>query len=322
MGNEHIVSVEKESKLSIDTGRLKITFVGKEPAFLALADIAVLILAHPCISVSLGVLQQLPLAGGVIITMDEKHLPAAYTLPVGINCEGGKRPHWQAKWFQTPESDAWWAQLLKSKIRGQATVAQNFDPVLAQKLNLLADAVVAGDKECREAQAAQAYWPAFFNSLGRPVLQREKQGASDAANIALNYAYAVLRGAVARGLCAAGCCLNLGVGHCRKDNPFNLVDDFIEPLRFLADRVVWAAFMQEHHLIFTPALKKTILTNILSSTVEIFGKRYRLFPAVEMMVHSFCLALQDARRKLYLPNLPLPAGRRPQELPFTVIQYE
>ena len=183
MGNEHIVSVEKESKLSIDTGRLKITFVGKEPAFLALADIAVLILAHPCISVSLGVLQQLPLAGGVIITMDEKHLPAPYTLPVGINCEGGKRPHWQAKWFQTPESDAWWAQLLKSKIRGQATVAQNFDPVLAQKLNLLADAVVAGDKSAARRKPHRhtgrhflILWAALFYSgknrapVMRPIL--------------------------------------------------------------------------------------------------------------------------------------------------------
>ena len=54
----------------------------------------------------------------------------------------------------------------------------------------------------------------------------------------MNYTYAVLRAAVARALTLYGWLPALGLFHRSELNPFNLADDFLEPLRPLADLVV------------------------------------------------------------------------------------
>ena len=55
----------------------------------------------------------------------------------------------------------------------------------------------------------------------------------------LNYGYAVLRAAVARGLVAAGLLPAFGVHHDNVQNAFNLADDLLEVIRPVAD---WTAF--------------------------------------------------------------------------------
>lgn len=57
-------------------------------------------------------------------------------------------------------------------------------------------------------------------------------------NSALNYGYAIIRASVARALVSAGFHPALGVFHHRRDNPFCLADDLMEPLRPLVDRAV------------------------------------------------------------------------------------
>jgi hypothetical protein len=57
-------------------------------------------------------------------------------------------------------------------------------------------------------------------------------------NSALNYGYAIIRASVARALVSAGLHPALGVFHHRRNNPFCLADDVMEPLRPLVDRTV------------------------------------------------------------------------------------
>ncbi len=322
MSIQHLISIDREAKLSIDTGRLKITFQNTgETHFIAACDIAVLILANPCISLSLAVYQELAKNGAVIITAGERYMPCAMSMPLGVNIDGARRPFLQARQLESEAAGEWWAQLLSSKVLGQALVASAFAPELSEKLKLIAKHIEPGDKECREAQAAQLYWPEFFKALDSPVDFREKQGATDPINIALNYGYAVLRAIVARSLAGAGLCLNFGVGHCRKDNPFNLADDFIEPFRFLADLAVYQIFWDKQPDNFDKGVKKQLLSKLLASTLTIAGKTYRLFQGVDFAVNSFCLSLQDTRRKLLLPNLPARPGKAPDTSLWQAVQF-
>ena len=312
MSIQHLISIDREASLSVDTGRLKISFAKtQETHFIAACDIAVLVLAHPCIRVSLAVFQELARQGAVVVCAGEKYMPCSMALPLGSNLEGAKRSFLQAKHLNAAPSHCWWQQLVAAKIRGQAFVAEHFDVALAQRLRLLAAHVEPGDSSAREAQAAQAYWPAFFAAIRNPIDFRDKQGATDPANIALNYGYAILRAMIARNLTCAGLCLNFGVGHCRKDNPFNLADDFIEPFRFLADVIVWRLAQDRPLERFDKEVKKQMLSSLLASEVPLAGKNYRLFHGVDFAVNSFCLSLEDPRRKLILPNQPARPGKTP-----------
>ena len=315
MSIQHLISIDREASLSVDTGRLKIAFSKEqETHFIAACDIAVLVLAHPCIRVSLAVFQALAQQGAVIVCAGEKYMPCSMALPLGTNLEGAKRSFLQAKYLNAAESRRWWQQLVAAKILGQAFVAENFDTALAERFRLIASHVEPGDDSAREAQVAQAYWPAFFTAIHNPIDFRDKQGASDPANITLNYGYAVLRAIIARSLVSAGLCLNFEVGHCRKDNPFNLADDFIEPFRFLVDVIVWRLAKDVPLGSFDKAIKKQLLTALLASEVSLAGKNYRLFHGIDYAVNSFCLSLEDPRRKLILPNQPARPGRIPSAL--------
>lgn len=323
MSIQHLISIDREAKLSVDTGRLKIVFsqVG-ETHFIAACDIAVLILAHPCISMSLAVSQELAKNGAVLVTAGEKYLPAALSLPVATNIDGARRPHLQVKPGSVEAAGNWWAQLIESKILGQAAMAANFDETLSTRLKLIAGHVEPGDKTGREAQAAQLYWAGFFDGLNNSVDFRDKQGATDPVNVSLNYGYAVLRAVIARSLAAAGLCLNFGVGHCRKDNPFNLADDFIEPFRFLVDNAVWRIFKGSQVECFDKEIKKQLLSSLLASTVNIAGKEYRLFHGIDFAVNSFCLSLEDSRRRLLLPNQRVRPGKTPSAMLWQAVQFQ
>ena len=312
MANEHVISIEREAKLSIDTSRLKISFVSTgENHYIAVIDIAALILAHPCISLSASVFKELCAVGAIIIHTSDTFMPIGYTLATCINLDGAKRPHMQAKYINLQEEKFWWAQIITSKILGQAKVLSLFDQTTANRLKTNATYIKPADEENIEAVCAKIYWDAYFRVIPSFATKREKQGASDIVNISLNYSYAIVRAIVARSLASAGLCLNFGVGHYRKDNPFNLVEDFIEPFRFIADKNVLEIFKTAEYEIFNSKLKKELLSRILSSIIKINNKEYRLFHGIDFAVNSFCASLEDPRRRLLLPNMPIPSGKKP-----------
>jgi CRISPR-associated protein Cas1 len=99
-------------------------------------------------------------------------------------------------------------------------------------MRAMADHVTPGDPENIEARGARFYWGRLFPDFVR-------DNAGDRRNAMLNYGYAVMRAAVARGLVAAGLLPAVGLHHASALNPFNLADDIIEPFRPVVDRVVW-----------------------------------------------------------------------------------
>lgn len=96
-----------------------------------------------------------------------------------------------------------------------------------------ASSVMSGDTDNREGAAARIYWQNLFGDDFR----RERFGG--APNHLLNYAYAVLRAAVARSLVGSGLYPAVGIHHHNKYNAFALADDVMEPFRPYADEVVY-----------------------------------------------------------------------------------
>ena len=134
--------------------------------------------------------------------------------------------------YQRTLKKATLATIVRRKILNQAFVAdETGNDIAAKRLRALAAEVRSGDTGNREAQAAALYFQAVFG-------EKFTRNDNNAVNANLNYAYAVIRAAVARSLALYGWLPALGLFHKSELNPFNLADDFIEPLRPLADLTI------------------------------------------------------------------------------------
>lgn len=309
MPNDHIISIEREAKLSIDTDRLEIAFANAGAKhYVAAFDIAILIIANPCVQLSSAVSKVLAENGAVILYVGKNYMPLSISLPIGINIDGAKRPHLQAKYYESDFSKIWWSQIVISKVCGQINVLKLIDRNTADRIELALPQIKNGDENNIEGLAAKIYWPVYLKYLNSNILSREKKGACDITNVCLNYGYSIVRSMVARSLTSFGLCLNLGVGHHRKDNAFNLADDFIEPFRCVADLTVLSVLNKKDYQDFNTQIKKELIKKILETNVSIENKKYRLFQAIDFAVNSYCVSLEDPRRRLLLPNMDKKRG--------------
>ncbi len=294
MSLHQIVVLEQNATLSVDKKRLKICVQNKEH-FFAFADIAVLYLDSIAIRLSHAVLQACSKANTVVLVSDERHMPAMMCLPHSYNNQQARRSMSQARHLNTEISHKWWQLLVKSRISTQADTLQALQCKNADVLYEYALQVLPGDSTMVEAKAARVYWGALF---GKNFI-RHKQGATDAINSALNYGFAIVRAAMARVLTSYGLHLSFGFGHCRKDNPFNLVEDMMEPFRFIVERYVFQSAQEQ---VFNASVRRELL-QVLDSSVPMQGKTYRSISAMEMVVQSLCRALEDTKASLILPSL-------------------
>ena len=151
-----------------------------------------------------------------------------------------------------------WQQIVTAKIKNQAEcLALCSKTQEAVFLFGRAKAVTSGDKDNLEASAAAYYFPALF---GAGYTRRNE----DTRNAALNYAYAILRGYMARCLAVYGFLPCLGLHHDSELNQFNLADDLMEPFRPVADLYVAANVAEDAAM--TTALKGQ-LVNLLNADV-------------------------------------------------------
>ena len=66
-----------------------------------------------------------------------------------------------------------------------------------------------------------------------------------------------------------------------------------------------------------------MLCDLLQNSVEINGKEYRLFQAADYAVNSFCVSLEDPRRRLLLPNQMIGPGKKAEQItPPIQFEYE
>lgn len=320
MGNDYIVSIERDSFLSIDTGRLKIKFANTEQVhFVAVVDIAAVILSSYQITITNGVFKALSEVGAIVICVDSSFMPTSITLPIAKNIKGSARPYLQAKNIDSKFNKTLWVQIIKSKISGQILVLKNIDVVQANYLEKFLNQTQNGDEKNIESFCARVYWEHYFKYFNSNNI-REKVGATDVINSSLNYGYAIVRSMVARSLAATGLNFNLGIWHSRKDNPFNLVEDFIEPFRYIVDKVVLTLLKNNTYESLNKELKNKIIIEILKQEISLFDKQYRLFQGIDKAIYSYCRCLENNTSTLILPNIKLTKNLKDIEINY--IKYE
>ena len=219
------VVVSKPAKLRREHFSLAVE--QEQTAFVPFEDIAVIVLAHREITLTHPVLSACGEYGIGLYATGPNHQPNAVLLPFLQHSRAVRMQRLQLD-IDKPTAKRAWAEVVKAKIKNQHFVLKAFGLEAAERLASHERRVRSGDPDNLEAQAAALYFPALF---GRGFNRAQESWT----NSALDYGYAVMRGACARALVAHGMLPSIGLFHDSEKNAFNLADDLIEPYRPVVD---------------------------------------------------------------------------------------
>lgn len=262
-------------------------------------DVAWLILDTPQVSISGSLLSALAQNGIAMIVPDAKHHPAGVLISFHQHHAQSAIAHAQIG-MTAPLQKRIWQRIIRAKIENQAAVLRAIGNDHAQALYAMASRVRSGDPSNLEAQAARAYWPRLFEDFRRHDETRE--------NGLLNYGYAVVRAAIARACAASGLLPAFGIHHKSRTNPFNLVDDLIEPFRPSVDRLAQRRANETEGQELDIDDRRH-MASILGETVSIGEERLTLLAATEAVAESLVRAI-DGRDPTLLSTPTLPLARR------------
>lgn len=198
-----------------------------ETAFVPFEDIAVIVLNHREITLTHPVLSACAEYGIGLYATGDNHQPSGVFLPFLHHSRSTRMMRLQ-QGISRPLAKQLWATIIRRKIANQATCLRMTGREGVERLESYVRRVRSGDPDRLEGQAAAFYFTRLFDSH----FQRDQPRWGNAA---LDYGYAVLRGAIARGLVAHGLHPSMGLFHSSEQNAFNLADDLIEPFRPLVD---------------------------------------------------------------------------------------
>lgn len=293
MALNHIIIIEKNATLSVNAKRLQIC-MNDTSCYFSFDDIAVLYLDFYSIRISNSVLKECGKHNVVVLISDEKHLPSLQALPFAYNNRQAKRAMIQAKHVGDDISKTWWKQIVQARIGTEIHTLHMCGYMNTETLSRYRAEVLPGDTSMVEAKAARLYWNALFGN----TFKRHQQGAEDYINSCLNYGYAIIRAAMARGIASYGLIPAFGMGHTRADNPFNLVEYLMEPFRFLIEQYVY----EHQEGVFNSKARANMLS-IFDTTIIIQGREHRVFSAMEYMIQSYCRVLENTALDIYMPGM-------------------
>jgi len=290
---------QRAARLSLRQGQLVIRLLEEEKDHvIPCEDIGVLLLQHPAISITAAVLDALLQAGAAVIICNEKHLPSGMLLPTISHTELVPRMWAQLTASQPTRKNAW-KLIVQAKIRAQASLLTGSSQ---GKLMALAENTRSGDVENHEAQAARIYWAALFPHQYEVGIKRDPL-CDSLFNSMLNYGYSIIRAATARALVSAGLQPALGIFHHRRDNPFCLADDIMEPLRPLVDRMVKKLLedaVTGNDLQLTQIHRRHLL-DLLTITVSFQETKGPLMAVLPRYIASFHRLLSKEAEVLHVP---------------------
>ena len=190
-------------------------------------DIAVIVLNHREITLTHPVLSACADYGIGLYSTGDNHQPNGVFMPFLQHSRATRMQRLQLS-LDKPSTKRAWARIVQVKIGNQARCMDLLGVAGADRLASYARRVRSGDGGNLEAQASAYYFPQVF---GRSFHRSQESWT----NAALDYGYAVLRGACARALVAHGMLPSIGLFHSSEQNAFNLADDLIEPYRPIVD---------------------------------------------------------------------------------------
>ena len=290
------VAIENPAKLSLKDNKLVI--LQDEEIHVPLEDIDALVIDNPAVSLTEKLI--IALAEHKIATFlsDEKHLPAAMIFPYSQASRGVKNAKAQ---LNLPESTR--KQLRRkniiAKIKNQADVLRKYN-LKNDDLIELSKTVRSGDVGNNESVAARLY----FSRLLDDSTRRKPMWY----NSALDYGYALIRGALARSIAARGLINMVGINHRSELNQYNLADDLIESIRPLVDDYVLTIVAPRH--LGEPndydlnREDRHLLLDIFNFNGIIKGKRFTLSSVCDIIVDGFLSSvLEDSTEPFELPSL-------------------
>lgn len=191
----------------------------KKNKTIAIEDLGYVVLEHPQITLTNGLLRKLVQNKTAVITCDSQHLPCSLLQPLVGHSEQTERMRHQLN-ASLPLKKNLWQQTITYKINNQANhLLQRQKKAL--KLKRWAKEVKSGDSGNHEAIAAAYYFQSLFSSIAN--FSRNQKGVPP--NNLLNYGYAILRAVTARALVSSGMLPSVGFFHKNKYNAFCLADD-------------------------------------------------------------------------------------------------
>lgn len=281
-----------EGKLRYTRGRLLVCPAEGNKAEIPLAQLAVVLLGQRA-SCSTALLFQLAQYGVSVMLCDWRGVPAGALHSWSDTASVVTRRHHAQVEMSKPRCKNAWAQIVKSKIRGQAHCLDLCDRHGGEELRALVKTVRSGDSTNVEGQAARKYWQWLFDEKEK---FHRSPGSGEGRNSQLDYAYAVLRGFVVRSICAAGLAPTFGVNHHNRANYFCLADDLIEPYRPAVDRQVALMDVDEDGL--SPQTKKDLVNAVNTQ----FDKNGLTIPSsIDAFAQQFGIYCESKDRMLSVP---------------------
>ncbi|MCX8519639.1 MAG: type II CRISPR-associated endonuclease Cas1 [Methylophilaceae bacterium] len=263
-----------------------------EVAQVPFEDIAVIVLNHCEITLTHAVLSACGEYGIGLFSTGNNHQPNGVFTPYLQHTRAVRGLRLQLG-LPKPVAKQTWTRIVRQKISNQVA-ALRYSSVEERRLAGYMMRVRSGDVANMEGLAASVYFPRLFGK----GFTREQECF---VNAALDYGYAVLRGAIARGLVAHGLLPAVGIFHASELNAFNLADDLIEALRPLVDLRVKNMLYTEGDLC---PQDKAALVKLLHFDVAMPRGQMSVLAAIEQMVESLVRVLEQQQASLIeLPTL-------------------
>ncbi len=283
----------KDKQLSIEStvdGEIKTATIPVE-------DIGIMVIDHPQITLTSGLIQLLQENNVGLITCDYRHMPQSMLLPLEGNSIQQERYDNQLA-ASEPLKKQLWQQTVIQKIKNQAGTLNNL-LLKSDYLIPLHKNVKSGDTDNCEATAAVYYWQTIFKHVNGFVRHRE----GPPPNNFLNYGYSILRGTMARSIVSAGLLPTLGIFHRNRYNAFCLADDLMEPYRPYVDEIVYQMVNEFGPVKELEKEHKIILLKIPAMDVFIDGEKSPLMLATQRTAVSLVKCFEGEQRKLVYPEI-------------------
>lgn len=295
-----VVEIAEDGRhLSRERGFLVVSESGAELGRIALNDIGAVVANAHGLTYSNNLLVALAERCVPLVLCGPHHRPMAFLWTANSHHEQAGRIADQAA-ATKPLKKRLWQQLVQSKIEQQGATLETAGRK-AGGFSLLARKVRSGDPENVEAQAARRYWPLLFGDDFR----RLQSGGG--TNALLNYGYAIARAGVARAIMASGLHPSLGVAHSNRANPFQLVDDCLEPFRPMVDLLVFDLVQEGVEELDRDA--KAELARVLVKDMATKAGASPVAVCMEKLAFSLAQCFAGRESKLDLPIRPLPLER-------------
>lgn len=286
------VVITKPSKISIENDQLKYAPKDGEIIKVPIDDISVIILEVHQVAITSALMSRLTESNIVLFTCDKTHTPNGVFIPFHQHSRYTQVAHKQIEWSE-PFKKRVWQQIVSAKILNQSKTLAYMEKDKVKQLQNYAKNVKSGDSTMIESSSARIYFTALFGKFSR-------RDESDWRNSALNYGYALIRGAISRSLAAHGFLPSFGLFHHSELNAFNLSDDIIEPYRAFVDVVVsehYEAFIELPDTRFIPE-HKVELYQLFTMKTMIDSTSTTLLNSIEVCVTSLMNATMERDVKL------------------------